>query len=76
MGVLSDKYSGPPLIRPALLHQKSGHIRGVAFLEGEKTIEMDNFCMKKVALLERWPLLRGALLEGDHCTTILIFQLI
>ena len=30
----NDKYSGTPLVRPPLLHQKSGLSRGVACRQG------------------------------------------
>ena len=34
----SVHYSGPPLIRPPLNNRKSGHIRDVAFREGDKMV--------------------------------------
>jgi hypothetical protein len=37
-GNLRYIYSGSPLIRPPLMHRKSGHIRGVGFDEGDKMV--------------------------------------
>ena len=59
--------SGTPLVRPSLLHQKSGLSRGVASQKGKKSIDLclDLHC--QMAFPEGLASRQGGLSKGDHC---------
>ena len=63
------KYSGTPLVRPPLLHQKSGFLRGVASHRGiEISILMLRFTRssglsRRGGLSKGWPLKRGSTVD-------------